>query len=118
MVLIGFLIFLNGKNDKTFTFLNVMTSSGLPHCQAQVEDGQGHRWREDGGPSLPQVQRDGPVQLPATAAARVRQLLDECCEHELAGMHTVQACCCIARSSSSCSQIGGALVMKSSELRP
>merc|ERR1711908_191080 len=32
-------------------------------------------WRqEDGGPSLPEVQRDGRVQLPASAAARVRQL--------------------------------------------
>merc|ERR1712127_704434 len=46
----------------------------LPHCQAQVEDGQGDWWQEDGGPSLPQVKRDGSVQLPASAAARVRQL--------------------------------------------
>merc|ERR1712032_1568020 len=30
----------------------------LPHLQAQVEDGQGDRWQEDGGSSLPEVERD------------------------------------------------------------
>merc|ERR1711862_935278 len=53
---------------------------------AQVEDGQGDRWQEDGGASLLEVQRDGPAQLPATAAARVRQLQElrgslPCCLH-------------------------------------
>merc|ERR1711920_680103 len=38
------------------------------------EDGQGDRRQEDGGPSLPQVERNGAVQLPAPAALGVRQL--------------------------------------------
>ena len=32
------------------------------------------RWQEDGGPPLPEVQRDGAVQLPAPAALGVRHL--------------------------------------------
>mmetsp|Transcript_39267 Transcript_39267/g.124645 ORF Transcript_39267/g.124645 Transcript_39267/m.124645 type:complete len:199 (+) Transcript_39267:376-972(+) len=39
-----------------------------------VEDGQGDRRQEDGGLPLAEVQRDGPVQLPATAAVGVRHL--------------------------------------------
>merc|ERR1711974_145618 len=46
----------------------------VPHLEAQVEDGQGDRRQEDGGPPLLEVQRDGPVQLPASAAARLRHL--------------------------------------------
>merc|ERR1712050_533840 len=38
------------------------------------EDGQGDWWEEDGGAALAEVQRDGPVQLPAPAAAGVRHL--------------------------------------------
>merc|ERR1712226_105390 len=58
----------------------------MPGLRSEVEDGQGDWWQEDGGPSLPEVQRDGPVQLPATAAARVRQLQElrgslSCCLH-------------------------------------
>merc|ERR1712060_595858 len=46
----------------------------LPHLQAQVEDGQGDRWQEDGGSSLPEVERDGSVQLPAAAATGLRHV--------------------------------------------
>merc|ERR1712190_440006 len=46
----------------------------VPHLQAQVEDGQGDWRKENGGPPLLEVQRDGPVQLPAPAAACVRHL--------------------------------------------
>merc|ERR1712060_148820 len=46
----------------------------LPHLQAQVEDGQGDRWQEDGGSSLPEVERDGSVQLPAAAVAGLRHV--------------------------------------------
>ena len=35
---------------------------------------QGDQWQQDGGPSTPRVQHDDPVQLPAKAAACVRQL--------------------------------------------
>merc|ERR1711966_568943 len=44
------------------------------HLRAQVEDGQGDWWQEDGGPALPEVQRDGPDLLPAAAAPGVRLL--------------------------------------------
>merc|ERR1712087_270384 len=54
--------------------LRALRARGMPHQQAEVEDGQGDRRQEDGGPPLPQVQRDGSVQLPAAAAARVRHL--------------------------------------------
>merc|ERR1712108_54194 len=46
----------------------------VPHLEAQVEDGQGDGRQEDGGPPFLEVQRDGPVQLPASAAARLRHL--------------------------------------------
>merc|ERR1712187_326400 len=42
--------------------------------QAQMEDGQGDWRQEDGGATLSQVERDGGVQLPAAAAARVRHI--------------------------------------------
>merc|ERR1712187_391892 len=47
---------------------------GMPHLQAQVEDGQGDRWQEDGGPTLAEVERNGAVQLPAAAALGLRHL--------------------------------------------
>merc|ERR1712113_1247870 len=64
----------------------------LPYLEAQVEDGQGDRRQEDGRSSLLEVQRDVPVQLPATAALGVRHL------QELRGLvsrrlHGWQWCC-------------------------
>merc|ERR1712217_42585 len=58
----------------------------LPHLEAQVEDGQGDWRQEDGGSSLPEVQRDGSVQLPASAAFGLRHLQElrgpvPCCLH-------------------------------------
>merc|ERR1711982_323670 len=52
----------------------------------------GDRWQEDGGPPLLEVQRDGPVQLPAPAALGVRHLQElrgpvPCC------LHGWQRCC-------------------------
>merc|ERR1711881_434719 len=47
---------------------------GVPHLRSQVEDGKGDRRKEDGGPTLAEIERDGSVLLPATAAAGVRQL--------------------------------------------
>merc|ERR1712217_214877 len=47
---------------------------GMPNLEAQVEDGQGDWRQEDGGPTLAEVERDGAVQLPATAAPGVRYL--------------------------------------------
>merc|ERR1719281_481396 len=46
----------------------------MPHLWSQVEDGQRNRRKEDGGPPLAEIERDGSVLLPATAAAGVRQL--------------------------------------------
>merc|ERR1711959_638267 len=37
--------------------------------QAEVEDGQGDRREEDGGPARPEVERDGPGELRPAAAA-------------------------------------------------
>ncbi|CAJ1350432.1 unnamed protein product, partial [Effrenium voratum] len=54
--------------------LRALRPRRVPRVRAQVEDGQGDRRQEDGGPSLPQVQRDGSVQLPAPAAFGVRHL--------------------------------------------
>merc|ERR1719499_1029704 len=51
-----------------------LRSLGLPHLQAQVEDGQGDRREEDGGSAFAEVERDGAVQLPAAAATGVRHL--------------------------------------------
>merc|ERR1711862_426349 len=59
---------------------------------AEVEDGQGDGRQEDGGPPLPQVQRDGSVQLPAAAAARVRHL-QELRGPVARGVHGRQWCC-------------------------
>merc|ERR1712157_187975 len=47
---------------------------GVPYLQAQVEDGQGNRRQEDGGSALAEVERDGAMQLPASAALGVRHL--------------------------------------------
>merc|ERR1712113_318547 len=44
----------------------------VPHFQAEVEDGQRDWWQKDGGPPLAEVKRNGPVQLPASAATRLR----------------------------------------------
>merc|ERR1712086_503799 len=46
----------------------------MPHLQDHMEDGKGDRRQEIGGPSLAEVQRDGGVLLPASAASGVRQL--------------------------------------------
>merc|ERR1712146_204949 len=53
-------------------WLRALRPLRMPHLCAQVEDGQRDRWQEDGGASLLEVERDGAVQFPATAAARVR----------------------------------------------
>merc|ERR1719281_1370675 len=47
---------------------------GLPHLEAQVEDGQGDRWEEDGGPARPEIERDGGGLVSASAAAGLRHL--------------------------------------------
>merc|ERR1712045_157590 len=52
----------------------VLWSVCVPHFEAQVEDGQGDRWQENGGPTFAQVQRDGTVQFCAAAATCVRHL--------------------------------------------
>merc|ERR1712039_394895 len=54
--------------------LRALRSLGMPHLQAQVEDGQGDRGQEDGGPTFAEIERDGAVQLPAAAASGVRHL--------------------------------------------
>merc|ERR1739838_598163 len=51
-----------------------LDKNNMPHLQAEVEDGQGDRRQEARGSALPQVQRDGPVQLPASAASGLRHL--------------------------------------------
>merc|ERR1712014_456198 len=42
--------------------------------RAEVEDGEGDGWQKNGRSPLSEVQRNGAVQLPASAAARVRYL--------------------------------------------
>merc|ERR1711975_57274 len=54
--------------------LRALRPVDVPHLWSQVEDGQRDRRKEDGGPTLAEVERDGSVLLPATAAAGVRQL--------------------------------------------
>merc|ERR1711975_183704 len=56
------------------TLGNLVRALRLPHLEALLEDGQGDGWQEDGGPPRTEVERDGAVQLPAAAAARVRHL--------------------------------------------
>merc|ERR1719222_1084429 len=51
-----------------------MWSVCVPYLKAEVEDGQGDRREEDGGAPLPEVERDGRVQLRAAAAPCVRHL--------------------------------------------
>merc|ERR1711966_267041 len=51
-----------------------LDKNNMPHLQDHMEDGKGDRRQEIGGPSLAEVQRDGGVLLPASAASRVRQL--------------------------------------------
>merc|ERR1712151_632357 len=46
----------------------------LPHLKACVENGQRNRRKENGRPTFFEVQRDGRVLLPATAAIGVRLL--------------------------------------------
>merc|ERR1711970_286744 len=46
----------------------------MPPFELEVEDGQGDGRQEDGGSPLAEVERNGAVQLPATAAARLRHL--------------------------------------------
>merc|ERR1712187_939861 len=46
----------------------------LPYFEARVEDGQRNWWKEDGRASLFEVQRDGRVLVPATAAIGLRHL--------------------------------------------
>merc|ERR1712083_1023951 len=58
----------------------------MPHFKVEVEDGKGNRWEKNGGPALLEVQRDGPVQLPAAAAIGVRYFQElrgtfTCCLH-------------------------------------
>merc|ERR1712108_105138 len=55
-------------------WLCALRSFSLPHRQAHVEDGKRDRRKEDGGSSLPEVQRDGRVLLRAPAATCVRHL--------------------------------------------
>merc|ERR1711972_265559 len=54
--------------------LRALRSFSVPYLQAQVENGQGDGWQEDGGPALAEVERDGAVQLPAAAASGLRHL--------------------------------------------
>merc|ERR1719277_1476754 len=46
----------------------------MPDLEAEVEDGQGDGRQEDGGASFVEVQRDGAVQLPASAASGLRHV--------------------------------------------
>merc|ERR1712217_963147 len=55
-------------------WLRALRPLGMPHLEAQVEDGQGDRGQENGGSALAEVERDGAVQLPASAALGVRHL--------------------------------------------
>merc|ERR1739848_336938 len=64
-----------GDQGRVFAHrLRALRSVGVPHLWSQVEDGKGDRRKEDGGPTLAEIERDGSVLLPATAAAGVRQL--------------------------------------------
>merc|ERR1712066_703881 len=54
--------------------LRALRPLGMPHLQAQVEDGERDWWQEDGGSALAEVERDGAMQLPASAALGVRHL--------------------------------------------
>merc|ERR1712066_1210939 len=72
--------------------LRALWSLGVPHLQAQVEDGQRDWWQENGGSALAEVERDGAVQLPASAALGVRHF------QELRGplprcLHGRKRCC-------------------------
>merc|ERR1711862_222773 len=67
-------------------WLRALRPRCLPYLRTQVEDGQGDRWQEARGSSLLEVQRDGSVLLPASAASRVRHLQElrgslPCCLH-------------------------------------
>merc|ERR1712086_46978 len=55
-------------------WLRALRPRSMPHLCPQVEDGQGDWRKEDGGAALTEVERDGPMLLPATAAACVRHL--------------------------------------------
>merc|ERR1712178_399042 len=64
----------------------------VPYFKAQVEDGQGDRRQENGGPPLIEVKRNGRMLLCASAAPGVRHL------QELRGsftrcIHGWQWCC-------------------------
>merc|ERR1719217_674330 len=45
---------------------------GMPYLRAEVEDGQGDRWQENGGTTLIEIERDGAMLLPTSAASCVR----------------------------------------------
>merc|ERR1712124_133537 len=67
-------------------WLRALRPCCMPCLCPEVEDGQGDWWQEDGGPSLLEVQRDGSVQLPASAAFGLRHLQElrgpvPCCLH-------------------------------------
>merc|ERR1739844_425848 len=54
--------------------IRALWSLSMPHLEAEVEDGQGDWRQKDGGPAFSEVERDGPVQLHASAASRLRHL--------------------------------------------
>merc|ERR1712014_288594 len=67
----------HSKRDQGGLFANrfrALWSICMPHLKARVENGQRDRWKENGRPTFLEVQRDGRVLLPATAAISVRLL--------------------------------------------
>merc|ERR1712183_1208075 len=53
-------------------WIRALRKVGLPHLQDRLEDGKGDWWQENGRPSLFEVERDGRVRIPATAASGLR----------------------------------------------
>merc|ERR1712151_692261 len=72
--------------------MGALRSRSLPYLRLEVEDGQGDGWQEDGGAALLEVQRNGPVQLPASAAVGLRHL-QELRGPLPCGVHGWQRCC-------------------------
>merc|ERR1712166_203329 len=72
-------------------WLRALWPLSLPYLKAHLEDGKGNRRKKVGGSSLPEVQRDGRMLLPASAAAR-RRHLQELRGSLACGFHGWQRC--------------------------
>merc|ERR1711865_125339 len=68
---------LDSQRDQGWLLANwlcALRPLGLPHLQAHMEDGKRDRGKKNGRSPLLEVQRDGRMLLPTSAAARRRYL--------------------------------------------